>query len=115
MNLYWCSTSDHDEDWFIIAPRNRDARRIHAYEEGYNFEDTKAQFVCRIPQCSLSYERGWPSHELLVVCGAEIVRESQPRIVEIAGSTYEEGRLDAEIDRHQWIARFIEQGVYNAS
>jgi hypothetical protein len=33
--LYWCTTPDHDEDWFVMARTAHSARRYHENEEGY--------------------------------------------------------------------------------
>ena len=34
--LYWVSTADHDEDWFIFAKSTRSAATFHAEYEGYD-------------------------------------------------------------------------------
>ena len=33
--LYWCTTEDADEDWFVVADSARAARRYHERAEGY--------------------------------------------------------------------------------
>jgi len=35
VTLYWVSTADHDEDWFIFAKSTRSAAKFHADYEGY--------------------------------------------------------------------------------
>lgn len=35
INLYWVSTGDNSEDWFIFAKTERDARRYHSDYEGF--------------------------------------------------------------------------------
>ncbi len=35
MRLFWCSTPDHDEDWFIVAATARSAGQQHEIDEGY--------------------------------------------------------------------------------
>jgi len=98
MNLYWCETADHDEDWFIVAPSARGACRIHEDEEGYEHGDAKATLVCRIPK-HLTPEVGWPYHALLKVLGAVFLSERTPRVVEIRSTVYQEGGMDAVINR----------------
>jgi hypothetical protein len=36
INLYWVSTGDNSEDWFIFAKTERDARRYHSDYEGFD-------------------------------------------------------------------------------
>jgi hypothetical protein len=39
INLYWVTTDDHDEDWFILAPTAQAARRYHT-EAFYGADET---------------------------------------------------------------------------
>jgi len=65
VNLYWVTTDDHDEDWFILARTGRTAESYHIQYEGYEPGDTRAEaegpktafgsHPCR--NCSISYER----------------------------------------------------------
>lgn len=96
MNLYWVTTEDHDEDWFIIAPSLKAAAIIHEQNEGYNPGDAKAKKVLNIPD-HLDAEPGWPSKELLLALGARYISHDEPRVVEIAGQRYCEGILQAFI------------------
>ena len=47
LNLYWVSTPDHDEDWFILAKTCRSSERFHENYEGYNRGDATAELVLR--------------------------------------------------------------------
>ena len=49
LKLFWCTTPDHDEDWFIIATSPASAERSHAIEEGYDVMDVDAEYVCDVP------------------------------------------------------------------
>ncbi len=49
MNLYWCETFDHDEDWFIVAASAIEACRMHETVEGYEKGEAHATFIKRIP------------------------------------------------------------------
>jgi hypothetical protein len=91
--LYWCSTPDHDEDWFVVARSARDARRYHEREEGYAPGDADAELVCALPPRAAYDGPAWPSAELLKACGAEFVRGAGSRIVRIAGRVYGEGNV----------------------
>lgn len=83
--LYWCTTADGDEDWFVVADSARSARRFHEAVEDYQPGDAHAERIMALPDEFLTpkgwrdgpkgtaYERAcWPSDELLVACGAEI-------------------------------------------
>ncbi|HEV8712076.1 MAG TPA: hypothetical protein VGX03_04515 [Candidatus Binatia bacterium] len=98
MNLYWCETADHDEDWFVVASSAKEAGRFHEKEEGYGMRDARATLVCRIPR-TLSVRKGWPSHALLSALGAIFLSDSTPRVVEIRSTVYQEGGMDAVINR----------------
>ncbi len=44
-NLYWVTTSDHGEDWFIFARTSRSAASFHEKYEGYNPRDAHSRLV----------------------------------------------------------------------
>ncbi len=98
MNLYWCETADHAEDWFIVASSAQEACQFHEDAEGYERGDARATLVCCIPQ-HLAFRKGWPSHELISALGGEFLSEDTPRVVQIEDTVYEEGGLDAVINR----------------
>lgn len=98
MYLYWVTTEDHDEDWFVIAPNAKIAAEHHEAAEGYDPGDAKAERILNLPMCSHD-DIGWPSHEILLRCGAEIISEDSPRIVIINGRRFCEGMLESEIIR----------------
>ena len=37
MELYWVTTEDHGEDWFIVAISSKEAAKLHEDMEGYTF------------------------------------------------------------------------------
>jgi hypothetical protein len=96
MNLYWVETADGAEDWFVVATSARRAARWHERAEGYDSGDAFATLVLRIPSERAAPE-GWPSHELLLACGARFRRDETPQVVEIGGRRFIEGYLEAEI------------------
>ena len=46
MKLYWVTTEDHDEDWFIVASSSDEAARCHenilVIGSGFSFHNMKA-------------------------------------------------------------------------
>ena len=99
-NLYWCSTADGDENWFVLARSELEAAAFHNDQEGYDDGDAHAELVCPVPE-ELHFEQpGWPSMELLDRLGT-ILRAGSPRVVQIDGHVYSEGPLDDVIMKHQ--------------
>jgi hypothetical protein len=45
IKLYWVTTADHDEDWFIFADSARQARSYHEHYEGYGKGSARARVV----------------------------------------------------------------------
>ncbi len=74
--LYWCSTEDGDEDWFVAAPSAELARSFHEDSEGYDPGDATVEWVADIPD-SLTKDDSplceWPRDDLLRACGGEFL------------------------------------------
>jgi hypothetical protein len=45
VKLYWVTTADHDEDWFIFAESARSARAYHEDYEGYGKGDAHSRLI----------------------------------------------------------------------
>jgi phage-related protein len=98
MNLYWCETEDHDEDWFVVASSAREARRFHEVAEGYGRGEVQATLVCRIPPTLIPQTKGWPDHDLLRALGGVFVSEGAPRVVWIKSlPRHEQKTIGADI------------------
>ena len=96
MKLYWVTTEDHHEDWFIIASSKKGASKLHEDFEGYDFGSASSQEILSIPE-NIPVEAGWPSEEILLSVGAKFIKKNEPRIVEINGKQFTEGMLEAHI------------------
>ncbi len=98
MNIYWATTEDHDEDWFIIAENEQEAAKLHEEMEGYNPGDAVAEFVLTVPEnISPPPEPGWPSNELLKDCGAEFLSDEPARVVKIGDRKFSEGLMELQV------------------
>jgi hypothetical protein len=97
MKLYWVTTEDHGEDWFIVATSPEEASKYHEDMEGYARGDAIAEEVLDLPE-DVSAEIGWPSDELLISAGATFLINDQSRVVEIGGRKFCEGMLEATIN-----------------
>ena len=96
MKLYWVTTEDHHEDWFIIASSKNKASKLHEEFEGYDMGSASAQEILSIPD-NISVEAGWPSEDVLFSVGATFIKEDEPRIIEINGKQFAEGMLEAHL------------------
>ncbi len=96
MNLYWVTTEDHDEDWFITAHNADEAAAFHELMEGYNPGDAAAEMILEMPG-GIATDVGWPSEDVLRSCGAGILDEGGARVVKIGDRTFCEGLLESTI------------------
>ena len=97
MKLFWVTTEDHDEDWFVVAPNAREACTFHEDMEGYDPGNATAEEILDIPE-NVPAEPGWPSDELLLAVGAKFIMEDSPRVVEINGRKFIEGLLESYLN-----------------
>lgn len=129
MQLYWVTTEDHCEDWFIIASSEAEAARWFEHNEGYEKGDATAQCVLDIP-AGIPLEGsddeygdswpGWPSADTLIALGAIFISHDSPRIVEISGRRFCEGLLDEIIrgfddDKFESLGQGRPNGTNNSS
>ena len=96
LKLYWVTTEDHDEDWFMIASSKNEASKLHEEFEGYDMGIASAQEILSIPD-NISVEPGWPSKNVLLSVGATFIKDDEPRIIKINGKQYAEGMLNAHL------------------
>ena len=92
MNIYWCTTADNDEDWFVVAETAAEAAEFHEDAEGYDPGDAQAELVCPIPP-EVSAEPGWPTNELLEQLGFEHLEEDGCRVMRYGDRVFEEGNI----------------------
>jgi len=95
MKLFWATTIDGYENWFVVAETEEKAAQFHEFSEGFNSGDAKAKYVCNIPKNLIERyeinEANWPSHQLLNELGGKIITEDNPRKVNFGGKIYTEG------------------------
>jgi len=102
MILYWVTTEDHDEDWFVLAPSPEEATQYFENYEGYNEGDAAAEEILEISD-DLQVEAGWPDKELLEESGFVYLssEDDHTRVVEFHGRKFVEGSLEAIINEIQ--------------
>ena len=97
MKLYWVTTEDHDEDWFVVASSAEEAAEFHEKEEGYAPGDAEAEKVLAIPD-DVTVDAGYPPNDFLKSIGGEFLSDESTRVVKIAGRTFCEGMLASLIN-----------------
>jgi hypothetical protein len=98
MILYWVTTEDHYEDWFVLAPSPEEATQYFENYEGYNEGDAEAEEIIGISD-DLQLETGWPDKELLEKLGFIYLsnEDDHTRVVEYCGIKFVEGAMEAII------------------
>jgi hypothetical protein len=101
VTLYWVTTADHDEDWFIFAKSRRSAAKFHADYEGYGLRETAAQPIRQARDIAGPFPRHAQIDDLAEL-GFEILKGGDHgRSVKLGDRTFVEGHLEsliAEID-----------------
>ena len=89
--LFWVSTKDKDENWFIVASNSYSACKFHIDFEGYDDSSTKAKEICYVEKI---YHKDSVYHaqiDMLEDLGFEILIAGMPRVVRKDGIIYKEG------------------------
>ena len=100
--LFWVTTEDHDEDWFILARNEKEATIYHEDYEGYDRGDATATLVCPVQNellkdFTLQARTHHPSEKLIKQLGGVFVHYESPYVVRFGEDTYVEGGLDSII------------------
>jgi len=96
LKLYWVTTGDHCEDWFVVARNPMAAARFHETAEGYERGEASAEEIMPIPNDFHPVE-GWPSDELIQDLGGVFLSQEHPRMVQLNNRKYCEGLLEGII------------------
>ncbi|HZL26069.1 MAG TPA: hypothetical protein VFC39_06020 [Acidobacteriaceae bacterium] len=99
IKLYWVTTEDHGEDWFILATTRPSAASYHVLYEGYNIHDASARVIVANAHLASYVDGPPPCHahiEDLEALGFEIVDgSSHQRVVRYKGETFVEGVIES--------------------
>ena len=99
VKLYWVTTDDHDEDWFILATTGRTAESYHIRYEGYEPGEARAELI--LPVGTDPIPGTIPRHaqlEDLQMLGFEILNpDPNGRCVRRNGRTFLEGHLESMV------------------
>lgn len=114
IKLYWCTTRDHDEDWFVLANSARQARAFHEHYEGYGSGDARACLMVRDVPLTKFTNGEPPCHaqmrELMALGFEDAGSVPDRRKVRFEGKTYTEGILESlvELGRQQMTVKLQE-------
>lgn len=110
--LYWVTTQEGAEDWFVVANNARAACRFFEEYEGFARGDASAERVLALapklltgdgwkngPRGEVSREAGWPRDALLVACGGEIAPLPKGVLQEFAGTVSKDVRIGGRLFR----------------
>lgn len=90
MQLFWVSSRDRVEDWFVVAESNREAKSWFEVENGYDENQARAVRVMSLEDQPRVRE-GWAPEALLKKLGADISKKYDgTRVVTIGGRTFSE-------------------------
>jgi predicted GIY-YIG superfamily endonuclease len=94
--IYWISTSDKHEDWFVVAVDQYVAEVFFAEQEGYPLDYISSEEICVADYEDKEDEKQeayFPTHSVLVKNGFEIISEDEPTIYWKAGKKYCQGNI----------------------
>src|ERR1017187_4216908 len=104
VKLYWVTTQDHDEDWFIFAESAKSARAYHEEYEGYGKGDARSRLMVSDVRLTKFTNGAPPCHaqmrELFAVGFEDAGSIPNQRSVRFEGKTYLGDHPKAAIDYH---------------
>ena len=116
IKLFWVTTADHDDDWFIFAESARQARAYHEHYESYDKGDansrlivsnvTLKEFMNGTPPCNAQFQ------DLFQIGSQDAGTIPNRRGVKFSGEIFRGGILEAiiELGRNQLTVTMRENG-----
>jgi len=92
-NFYWLKSNDSHEDWFVVANDEYLAEKYFIEIEGYDLEDVEATEICKVIFEDNSDDEYFPSNEMFIKNGFEIIKADIPMIVWKDGKKYCQGDI----------------------
>lgn len=91
-SLYWVSTKDHDEDWFVLAASRKAAAKFFENSDGYAPGDATAVFLETLP-VDQYFEEGYATYSLVRRLGYMKTRQNRLSVYRKNGKTFLEGSV----------------------
>lgn len=92
-NFYWLKTYDNHENWFVVANDEYLAEKFFVEMEGYEMDHVEATEVSKVIFEDNEDDEYFPSNEMLIKNGFEIIKEEKPMIVWKDGKKYCQGDI----------------------
>lgn len=91
-SLYWVTTPDHDEDWFILAASRKAAAEFFENSEGYSPGDASALFLETLPS-NTYFEEGYATYVLVKDLGYRKSSKNRLSVYRKGGKTFIQGSV----------------------
>lgn len=92
-SFYWIKTNDNHENWIVVANDEYLAEKYFISIEGYDMEDVEATEICNVIFEDDNDDEYFPSNEMLIKNGFEIIKAETPMIIWKDGKKYCQGDI----------------------
>ncbi len=92
-SFYWVKSYDNHENWFVVANDQYLAEKFFVENEGYDMELVESSEICKIIFEDDESDEYYPSNEMLLKNGFEIIKAERPMIVWKDGKKYCQGDI----------------------
>lgn len=95
-HIYWIESFENQEDWFVVGVDQFVAEKFFCEHQGYDLDLVSSEDICIAEfedEEDINEEAYFPSHEMLLKNGFEIISEGEPRIFWRAGRKFCQGNI----------------------
>jgi hypothetical protein len=95
-HIYWVESFENQEDWFVVGLDQYVAEKFFCDYEGYDLDLVSSEIICvaEFEDEDESIEEAYfPSDEMLIKNGFEVITEDEPRIFWRAGRKFCQGNI----------------------
>jgi predicted GIY-YIG superfamily endonuclease len=107
-HIYWVESCENHEDWFVVGADQFVAEKYFCDFQGYHLDHVSSEEICVAvfeDDEDIKQEAYFPSHEMLLKHGFEVIADDEPRIFWKAGRKFCQGniiqRIHVEIGNKQ--------------
>lgn len=95
-SIFWIESYENHEDWFVVGVDQFIAETFFCDNNGYDLDLVSSEEICLVEyenEEDILEEAYFPSHELLVKNGFEIITDDEPRIFWKSGRKFCQGNI----------------------
>jgi hypothetical protein len=99
-HIYWIESFENHENWFVVGADQYVSEKFFCNIEGYDLDLVSSEAICLADfedEDESHKEAYFPSHEMLIKNGFELITEDVPRIFWRAGRKFCEGNIIHQI------------------